>query len=92
MQCDELPSASFCTFCCAAAVNIRHPGTIGSRHMARAVHVVTPTATRDGEKQQAWQATKPASLSSSWALRALKEPAIGCGCEISALSCPCTTA
>lgn len=38
MQCDELPSASFCTFCCAAAVNIRHPGTIGSRHMARAVH------------------------------------------------------
>jgi hypothetical protein len=89
MQCDDFPSASFCTFCCAAAINIQHPGTIGSRHMARAVHVVTPTATRDGEKQQA---TTPASHSSLWALRALKEPAIGCGYEISALSRPCSTA
>jgi hypothetical protein len=97
MHCDEFASASasLCIFCRAAAVNGRHPGTIGSRHMVRGgAHVVTPTATRDGEKQQA---TEPAStlytlMLGPWALRALAEPAIGCGYDRSALAWPCTTA
>jgi hypothetical protein len=53
MQCDEFASAGFalhllsCSSCQDTASS--HPGTVGSRHLAGAVHVVTPTATRDGD-------------------------------------------
>jgi hypothetical protein len=72
-------SSSFCSFGSSAAVNIRRPSIIGQ--ISRAVHVVTPPATRHEGCEK-----PPASHS---VLRALKEPVIGCGCEISARSWLC---
>jgi hypothetical protein len=58
----------------------RHPSIIGQM---RAAHVLMPPATRHGERAASHQPlTAP---------RTLKEPAIGCGCEISASSWPCNT-
>ncbi|EDU48586.1 predicted protein [Pyrenophora tritici-repentis Pt-1C-BFP] len=70
------------SMCCAAAVNIPHPSRPGLAHVA-----TTPSRPETG------RGSKPSAIShcpsaSYRSLRALKEPAIGCGYEICLLLGP----